>query len=144
MHSEGGRPDFQRFQRLADVAGVNASWLAYGVERVVVIDDVRTPPDQASDANAHTDAPRNDPEADRLVELSSLPNWPALLEAAKARARDKNRNLPDWVWDAVASATLRIVGTPEPIGVYELAVVHFENGWGRPRDGAAVPSAMKG
>lgn len=32
MHSPGERPDFKKFQRLADAAGVDAQWLAYGEE----------------------------------------------------------------------------------------------------------------
>lgn len=124
------RPDGAALSAIANVAGVSAAWLITG----------HGSPDEVNDADGRADSQRLDPDTDRLMELSSLPNWPALLEAAKARANDKNRHLPDWVWDAVGGASLRIVGTPEPVGVYELAVVHFENGWGRPREDGAKPA----
>ena len=99
------RIEARTLDKIAAALKVDATWLRTGRGEM--------------DSNASPQAP--DIQADMrsgVARFLNLPNWPALLRAARAL----ERHVPDWAWARLANAAPVLTGPPSPRSVADLAI----------------------
>lgn len=111
---KSARPD--TLEKLAQAAGVRYLWLLSGDGEPFsrsVSNDEPSPPSPSDDGRDFHEESR----------LGLLPTWPALVAAAKASAKAKRIEIPEWAW--FAAAEVGALATSEPTSALALAAAQY-------------------